>query len=462
VSPAAPRSMTRALGLDRPRLEDVVTRAGLGELLGSLEHLGGVGCSVIDPTEGAALRGGTRPEQAPLVERAAEELRARGDASRLVGPREVEYRATPIHHEGVVVAHLLVGPYVAIESETAASDRALRFSAPPPTDAEVGRLPHLAPPRVTEIATHAHRAVERLIRSGYEARITAEMHAASIEQSYHEALASKARLEDAYERLQVTDRLKSAFLGTMSHELRTPLTAILGYAEMLADGIGGTLSTTQLEFVETIRTRGDQLLRLILDLLDLSKLESGTILVRRGSVPIRNVLAESIATLEPAARKRGVNIELTGTSDVPEVDGDPDRLRQVFVNLLDNAVKFSPEGAVIRVSAQVEQIADDSLDGVGASLLAPMAKLVVVRVADAGVGIPEEQRSRVFDAFYQVDQSTTREHGGAGLGLAIVKRIVEAHDGRIGVEGNEPRGAVFVVGLPSARPRLADDGARPE
>ena len=125
-------------------------------------------------------------------------------------------------------------------------------------------------------------------------------------------------------------------------------------------------------------------------------------------------------------------------------------------------MKFSPEGAVIRVSAQVEQIADDSLDGVGASLLAPMAKLVVVRVADAGVGIPEEQRSRVFDAFYQVDQSPTREHGGAGLGLAIVKRIVEAHDGRIGVEGNEPRGAVFVVGLPSARPRLADDGARPE
>ncbi len=460
MSAAAPRSMTRALGLDRPRLEDVVTRAGLGELLGSLEHLGGVGCSVLDPTEGVALRGGTRPEQATLVERAAEELRSRGDATRLVGPRDVEYRATPIHHEGVVVAHLLVGPYVAIESEASASDRPVRFSGAPPSDAEIGGLPHLAPLRATEIVTHAHRAVERLIRSGYEARITAEMHAATIEQSYHEALASKARLEDAYERLQVTDRLKSAFLGTMSHELRTPLTAILGYAEMLADGIGGSLSATQLEFVETIRTRGDQLLRLILDLLDLSKLESGTILVRRTSVAIREVLGESIATLEPAARKRGVRIELASPDDVPDVDGDADRLRQVFVNLLDNAVKFSPEGASIRISAQIEMVGDDDLDGFGAALLAPTAQKVVVRVADAGVSIPEEQRSRVFDAFYQVDQSTTREHGGAGLGLAIVKRIVEAHDGRIAVEPNEPRGAVFVVSLPSARPRLADDGAR--
>lgn len=461
-------ALPRALGLERPRLEHVVSRAGLRELLASLEHLGGVGCAVYDPAEGAVVRGGTRPEQAPLVDRATAELGLFPDATRLVGPREVEYRASAVRHEGEVVAHLLVGPFVSIESEHAV-DR-LRFGGDPPSDSEVDGLPHLAPMRAGEIAKHAHRAVERLIRSGYEARITAEMHAATIEQSYHEALASKARLEDAYERLQATDRLKSAFLATMSHELRTPLTAILGYAEMLGEGLGGPVTEAQKEFVGTIRARGEQLLRLIMDLLDLSKLESGTLLVRRHDVDVRDVVHEAASTLEPAARKRGVVVRVELPDELPRVAGDPDRLRQVFVNLVDNAVKFTPEAGTVTLSATVESLRPDDGDGLGTVLLAPIAQHVVVRVADTGRGIAEEQRARVFDAFYQVDQSTTREHGGAGLGLAIVKRIVEAHGGRIAVDVNAPRGAVFSVWLPIARPKLSEgsesaargSAARPE
>jgi two-component system sensor histidine kinase BarA len=453
----APQALQRALGLERPRLEHVVSRAGMKDLLGSLEHLGGVGCAVYDPAERAVVRGGTRPEQAPLVDQATEELGRQPDVTRLVGPRNVEYRAAPVRHEGEVVAHLLIGPYVAIESEMSTSEKLLRFSATTPIDAEIDGLPHLAPLRAGEIMKHAHRAVERLIRSGYEARVTAEMHAATIEQSYHEALASKARLEDAYERLQATDRLKSAFLATMSHELRTPLTAILGYAEMLGEGMGGPVTDAQKEFVETIRVRGEQLLRLIMDLLDLSKLESGTLLVRRKDLDVQHVVEEAITTLEPAARKRGVAIRLEASPDLPSVSGDADRLRQVFINLVDNAVKFTPEGGTVTITTAVEAGRRDD-EGIGTALLAPVAQQVVVRVADTGVGIPEEQRGRVFDAFYQVDQSTTREHGGAGLGLAIVKRIVEAHGGGIGVGVNAPRGAVFSVWLPLARPRLAGDG----
>src|SRR5690606_28555547 len=120
---AGPEALARALGLERPRLEHVVSRSGLRELLASLEHLGGVGCAVYDPAEGAVLRGGTRPEQAPLVDRATAELGKNPDATRLVGPREVEYRASAMRHEGEVVAHLLVGPFVAIESELSAVDR---------------------------------------------------------------------------------------------------------------------------------------------------------------------------------------------------------------------------------------------------------------------------------------------------------------------------------------------------
>ncbi len=457
---AAPRVLSRALGLDRPRLDHVVSKAGLRELLASLEHLGGAGCTVVDRAEAVVLSGGTRPELTALVERAATELRAQPDAPRLVGPRDVEYRATAIRHEGEVVAHLLVGPYVAIESELAASETLVRFGGETPSEVDLGRLPHLAPLRATEIATHAHRAVERLIRAGYEARVTAEMHAATLEQSYHEALASKARLEDAYEKLQVTDRLKSAFLATMSHELRTPLTAILGYAEMLGDELAGPINEAQREFVETIRSRGDQLLRLIMDLLDLSKLESGTLMVRRNDVDVAKVVSESAATLEPMARKKGVSFAFDFADDAPMVSGDSDRLRQVFINLIDNAVKFTPSGGTVTLSTRAE-LAEDDLEGLGAALLAPVAQRIVVRVADSGIGIPEGQQNRVFDAFYQVDQSTTREHGGAGLGLSIVKRIVDAHGGEIGVGPNEPRGAVFSVWLRPAPPELDAAGSPP-
>ena len=132
------------------------------------------------------------------------------------------------------------------------------------------------------------------------------------------------------------------------------------------------------------------------------------------------------------------------------VRGDADRLRQVFVNLLDNAVKFTPKGGRVTVELCEEEAMADGDEGL--VLLAPTRRVVSVRVRDTGVGIPAHERRRVFDPFYQIDQSSTREVGGAGLGLSIVKRIVEAHQGTIDVEDNEPQGAVFVVSLPvSAR-----------
>jgi signal transduction histidine kinase len=272
------------------------------------------------------------------------------------------------------------------------------------------------------------------------------MHAATLESSYAQLLQKNAELEAANLQLRQLDHLKSSFLGTISHELRTPLTSILGYGDMLAEGLAGPLSREQLEFVQTIRTNGEQLLRLILSLLDLSKLESGTLRMHRVSFPVDRTVRDAIATMLPTASRKGVTLSIDATEPVRDVPLDPDRLRQVFVNLLENAVKFTPAGGHVRVA--LGEVEAPTEGGVGLALLAPARRELEVRVADSGIGIPPHERARVFDPFYQVDQSSTRERGGAGLGLAIVRRIIDAHDGRIHIEGNTPRGAVFVVRIP--------------
>jgi len=284
------------------------------------------------------------------------------------------------------------------------------------------------------------------------------MHLATMRENYRELCEKNEHLEEAYERLKELDRLKSNFLATVSHELRTPLTSIMGYGEMLAEGVAGELNEEQKEFVETIRTKSEQLRGLIMSLLDLSKLESGTTAVRVGRLAIANVLEEAMTTLLPTAMKKGVTLELDAPADLPPVLGDAERLRQVFINLTDNAVKFTPSGGRVRLEARPSFEQPD--DEPALVIVAPLRQVVEVRVSDTGIGIPESERQKVFDPFYQVDQSSTREYGGAGLGLAIVKRLVEAHQGSIHVEANEPNGATFVVWLPAARPSMSPPASR--
>jgi signal transduction histidine kinase len=147
--------------------------------------------------------------------------------------------------------------------------------------------------------------------------------------------------------------------------------------------------------------------------------------------------------------KKGVTLEVDVPTDLPPVLGDADRLRQVLINLTENAIKFTPASGFVRLEARLTT--SRTAGEPGLILVAPLKPVVEVRVVDSGIGIAEHERERVFDPFYQIDQSSTREYGGAGLGLAIVKRLVEAHQGTIHVEGNEPNGAVFVVTLPVAR-----------
>jgi signal transduction histidine kinase len=278
------------------------------------------------------------------------------------------------------------------------------------------------------------------------------MHLASVRESYRQLEDKTARLQEAFDRLKELDRLKSNFLATVSHELRTPLTSIIGYSEMLAEGLAGPLSTEQAEFVKTIHDKGEQLLSLIMGLLDLSKLESGTMRMSARGIRIEPVLQEVVSTLTPTARKKNVQLALDVATDLHELRGDPERLRQVFLNLTENAIKFTPSGGVVTLRARMSDESGESDDDDGLTLLAPTRSRLEVRVSDTGIGIPDREKPKVFDAFYQVDSSSTREYGGTGLGLSIVRRLVEAHSGTIAIEDNTPRGTVFVVSLPQAAP----------
>ncbi len=238
----------------------------------------------------------------------------------------------------------------------------------------------------------------------------------------------------------------------MSHELRTPLTSIIGYSEMLAEGIAGDMNGEQKEFVTTIHEKGEQLLDLIKGLLDLSKLESGTMSLRKAEIEVAPLIADVAQTVAPTARKRKIEINVKVENGLPALWADTERLRQVLLNLTENAIKFTPSGGKVRLTAHstlLDRKGDD--DGRGLVLFSNRRPAVEMRVVDNGIGIPDNEKQKVFDAFYQVDGSSTREHGGTGLGLSIVRRLVDAHDGVVHVEDNQPHGAVFVVTIPCRR-----------
>jgi two-component system, NarL family, sensor histidine kinase BarA len=364
------------------------------------------------------------------------------------------YRIIAIEYEGRRIGRLVVGPF--LPAGVLEPPESL-LKVDPGMDAGKVRplllkMPRAKPETITRIATHLKAALDLILFSGHRALLTSHMHLASVKESYRELEEKTRKLQEAYDRLKELDRLKSNFLATVSHELRTPLTSIIGYSEMLVEGIAGTLAGEQKEFVQTIHEKGEQLLSLIMSLLDLSKLESGTMNVRARPTDLKKVLEIVQKTLAPAAQKKAVNLKIEVASDVPEMRADSERLRQVFLNLGENAVKFTPKGGTVTFRARMTTDSDEEERGPGSStgfaLLAPARARIEVRVIDTGIGIPLRERGRVFDPFYQVDSSSTREYGGTGLGLSIVKRLVDAHGGKIAIEDNEPKGTVFIVVLP--------------
>jgi PAS domain S-box-containing protein len=245
-------------------------------------------------------------------------------------------------------------------------------------------------------------------------------------------ISEKKRFE---RRLKELDRMKSDFVSNVSHELRTPLTAIKGSVDNMIDGITGPLNEKQTRYLVRIKSNADRLGRLITDLLDLSKIEAGKIDLKPAYLAVNLLAREVVEVLRSVAGEKLINLEVTSPEDNVQTWGDKDKIVQILMNLIGNALKFTPVHGEIRVVVE-------KLD----------SEWVRVSVADTGPGIPAEEASKIFDKFYQVEQSNKQKTRGTGLGLAISRALVEMHGGKIWIEGGLNGGSVFSFTLPARRP----------
>jgi two-component system, NarL family, sensor histidine kinase BarA len=446
------------------RLEDLVDREALSEVCKSFFSLFGIpvriyaqdGVMLADAVQDQLICGylqGLRDGRAACTATVAAvksgDPGGTGDATHPCFTGAM-YRIIGLDYDGRRLGRVILGPYLPLEVKEVPRSLLKIDSGVEPDKAKdlLPKMPRARAETVTRIAKHLQAVLDLILFSGHRALLTSQMHLASVRESYRELQERNQKLSDSYEKLKELDRLKSNFLATVSHELRTPLTSILGYSEMLSEGIAGSLNPEQLEFVQTIREKGEQLLALIKSLLDQSKMESGTLSLTMGDVAIGDVLKDVASTLMPAAKRKNLDLIVQLPPYLPKIRGDAERLRQVFLNLAENALKFTQEGSV-KLVAQTESSSEAPEDDIGFVLFAARPTAIMIRVEDTGIGIPEGERGKIFDAFYQVDGSSTREHGGTGLGLSIVKRIVEMHGGSISVSANEAgRGSVFSVRFP--------------
>ncbi|MBF0252973.1 MAG: HAMP domain-containing protein [Candidatus Omnitrophica bacterium] len=225
------------------------------------------------------------------------------------------------------------------------------------------------------------------------------------------------------------ENIRKDFVANVSHELRTPVSSIKGFAETLVNGALDDKENA-MDFVKIIESNADRLVRMIDDLLDLAKIETGKVKLNLRPCSIPETADKVIKDLAKAAKEKSISIENKIDKNISDIKADESMIMQVFYNLIDNAIKYSNNGGAIIISSEEQ------------------ANLVSVKVSDTGIGIPEKDLARVFERFYCVDKTRSRKSGGTGLGLSIIKHIVEEHGGRVSVESTLAQGSIFTFTLP--------------
>jgi len=298
--------------------------------------------------------------------------------------------------------------------------------------------------RADAALTLAAETLGLLVHHASARDMAATMHEEAMRLTFAELTEHNHRLERAVARLEELDRLKSNFLAMMSHELRTPLTSVIGYTEMMAEGLAGPITGEQRDYLTTILGKADQLLQLITAVLDVASLESAPLALDRASLSLAEIVASEVAIYTAQAGRRGIAIDLEARGGCTVV-GDRKKIRQIVSSLLSNAVKFTPDQGRVGVAVRPGPLSPYERD-------APHAVQLVV--SDSGIGISREQVGKIFEPFFQVDSSSTRAFGGTGLGLTLAKAYVEAHGGRIWVDTAPGQGSTFVATFP-----LRDEGS---
>jgi PAS domain S-box-containing protein len=271
----------------------------------------------------------------------------------------------------------------------------------------------------------------QILARDIEARLEAEAMLRALNDQLEEKVTARTReLEGANTKLAHAGRMKDEFLANMSHELRTPLNSVLGLADALLEGVFGAVDEQKQQILETMRSSGHHLLELINDILDLSKIEAGRLELDLRSVSVIEVCQTSLRMVRPMALKKRVGSWMRTDPGFTVVVTDERRLKQMLVNLLANAVKFTPTGGQVGLEAWS--------DGPN----------VFFSVSDTGIGISPPDLRRIFEPFTQIDSSLSRQHEGTGLGLALVRKLAELQGGHIDVDSAPQRGSRFTVVLP--------------
>ena len=309
---------------------------------------------------------------------------------------------------------------------------------PVPVEAVSGQILSEQHGELTAVVTILHDQTEALERERLYEQL--KRAAGELERKVGEATAELVRQNELLRRqaiqLEQASALKSQFLANMSHEFRTPLNAILGYTSMLLKGVLGPLDGEQTEGLARVDSNARHLLGIINDILDISRIEAGRMPLRLSEFRLPELVGEVLAEVEPIVAQSSVHIEASVDRRLPPVQSDRQKVKQIILNLLINAVKFTQRGTVT-LSVRYD----------------PRAREVAVAVADTGIGIAPEDQARIFEDFQQADSSLTRPHGGAGLGLSICRRLATMLGGEIQMESTLGVGSTFTLVLPRRRGR---------